>query len=218
MVVSVETQMEEKSMVRGRRPKSVLLPTQRERSTAVRTRLVNLPGDLASGEFDASLPTPGVVKLIAPPVKDSKTGGWIGHVEESMGVFLQRVSVEDNFSQRPPFDHTKDSIYQRLIRDFIKGAAMPESKVAALGGAQEPRVGSLDAPGIDYSIIDGLQRQFCYGLALLLVWRREALVNEGLITTDAWKYFREPVEETGDIKTATEALLSSEVDPISWTE
>ena len=40
------------------------------------------------------------------------------------------------------------------------------------------------------------------------MWRREALVNEGLITTDAWKYFREPVEETGDIKTATEALLS----------
>ena len=211
MVVSVETRTEEKSMVRGRRPKSVPSSTQKERSTAVRTKLVNLPTDLESGGFAACLPTPGVVKLLAPPVKDSKTGGWIGHVEEAMGVFLQRVSVEDNFSQRPPFDHAKDSIYRRLIRDFINGAAMPESKVAALGDAQERRVESLDAPGIDYSIIDGLQRQYCYGLALLLVWRREALVNEGLITAEAWDYFREPVEETGDYRTATEVLLSRNI-------
>ena len=197
-----------RSTVRGRRPKPIAAPTRSERSGAVRTALIKLPTELRSGGFDACLPPRGVVKLVAPPVEDSKTeGGWIGHVEEPLGVFLQRVSVADNFSQRPPFDHAEDAIYRRLIRDFITGAAMPESKVAALRTGQEQRAESLDAPDIYYSIIDGLQRQYCYGLALLLVWRREALVSEGLVTKEAWDYFRSPVEDTGDVKAATEALL-----------
>lgn len=85
---------------------------------------------------------------------------------------------------------------------------MPESKIAALVKGLGHRAKSLDAPDIYYSIIDGLQRQYCYGLAVLLVWRRERLVDEGLIAKDAWDYFQEPVESTGDAQAATEALLS----------
>lgn len=203
----LEIGKEVRSVVRGRRPKAAPSPTRKERSDAVKTTLANLPTGLRSGGFAACLPPPEAVKLVAPPVKDSKTGGWIGHVEEPLGIFLQRVSVEDNFSQRPPFDHAKDPIYRRLIRDFIKGAAMPESKIAALRNAEGPKAESLDAPDIYYSIIDGLQRQYCYGLALLLVSRREALVNEGVIDEETWGYFRGPVEETEDTRTATEALL-----------
>lgn len=198
---------EVKSVVRGRRPKPVLLPTRKVRSDAVRTALINLPTTLKAGGFVSCLPPPSVVKLIAPPARDLKTKGWIGHVEEPLGVFLQRVAVDDNYSQRPPFDHAEDPIYKRLIRDFIQGAAMPESKVAALRKPQERRAASLDDPDIYYSIIDGLQRQYCYGLALLLVWRREELVNEGLISKEAWEYFRGPVDETGEVKAATETLL-----------
>ena len=194
-------------MARGRRPKPLAPLKRSERAEALRTRLVSLPTDLKSAGFDGILPTPGVVELIAPGVEDSKTGGLIGHVEEPLGVLLSRVSVQGNFMQRPPFDHANDSIYRRLIRDFIKGAAMPESKIAALVKGPGHRAKSLDAPDIYYSIIDGLQRQYCYGLALLLVWRREGLVDEGLITKDAWDYFREPVENTGDAQAATKALL-----------
>ena len=207
MVTSLQNPKEEKSMARGRRPKPLAPPKRSERAGAIRARLVSLPTDLKSAGFDGILPTPGVVELIAPSVKDSHTTGLIGHVEEPLGVLLPRVSVQGNFMQRPPFDHANDSIYRRLIRDFINGAAMPESKIAALVKGPGHRAESLDAPDIYYSIIDGLQRQYCYGLALLLVWRREALVDEGLITKDAWEYFQELVESTGDAEAATKALL-----------
>ena len=198
---------EVKAKVKGRRPKSVAPPTRKEHSDIVRAALVNLPTDLMSGGFASCLPPLGVVKLVTAPVYDPKTKGWIGHVEEPLGVFLQRVSVENNFSQRPPFEHATDPIYKRLIRDFISGAAMPESKVAALRKAQGLKAESLDVPDIYYSIIDGLQRQYCYGLALLLVWHREALVKDRLVTQESWEYFRGPIEEAGNVKVATEALL-----------
>ncbi len=206
MVQSVAIRKEVRQVVKGRRPKAVVAPTRKDRSDAVRTKLLNLLTDLKSGGFAACLPPPEVVKLINDPVHDPKRG-WIGHVEEPLGIFLQRVSVESNLIQRPPFDHAIDPIYRRLIRDFIAGAAMPESKIAALRKAEGLKAESLDARDIYYSIIDGLQRLYCYGLALLLVWRREALVNEGLITKEAWEYFRIPVKDTGDATAATEALL-----------
>ena len=73
---------------------------------------------------------------------------------------------------------------------------MPEVKVAA-----------LDAPDIRYSIIDGLQRLYCYCIALLLVLRREHLVYEGVIPADAWTSCAESVQSTGDARQGTAALL-----------
>jgi len=96
------------------------------------------------------------VSAISEPIHDPKTDGWIAHVEEPLGTYIQRVSVADNFSQRPPFDHVEDPIYRRLIRDFLQGAAMPESKVAALSSGKSGRkTESLQAPDISYSVIDG---------------------------------------------------------------
>src|SRR5262249_45517630 len=112
------------------------------------------------------------------------------------------------FSQRPPFDHVTDPIYKRLIRDFIDGAVMPESKVAALARSKPDRKAhSLSEPDIDYSIIDGLQRLYCFCIALLLVWRRDQLIRDGSVPADAWEYFRDVVGRTGDPCPATEQLL-----------
>jgi len=41
-----------------------------------------------------------------------------------------------------------DPIYRRLIRDFIDGAAMPESKIAALSWSGGVR--SLEAPDLRF--------------------------------------------------------------------
>jgi hypothetical protein len=85
---------------------------------------------------------------------------------------------------------------------------MPEVKVALLSGTgSETKVAAPDAPDIRYSIIDGLQRLYCYCIALLLVLRREHLVYEGVIPADAWTYFAESVQSTGDARQDTEALL-----------
>ncbi len=145
---------------------------------------------------------------MAEPLPDSKTKGLIAHVEEPLATYIQRVSVQDNFAQRQPFDHLKDPIYMRLIRDFIEGAAMPEAKVAALGtGGGAVRVQSLHQSDIRYSVIDGLQRLYCYLIAILLVFKREALVQERCVAKEAWDYFKEAVEATEDPTAATEAIL-----------
>src|SRR5205823_3732335 len=128
----------------------------------------------------------------------------------------QRVSVQDNFAQRQPFDHLKDPIYMRLIRDFIERAAMPEAKVAALAAAAAGRrAQSLTQPDIRYSVIDGLQRLYCYLIAILLVFQREKLVQERCITKEAWEYFREAVEAAvqaaGDAQTAVQEILKSQI-------
>src|SRR5262249_38289946 len=85
---------------------------------------------------------------------------------------------------------------------------MPEAKVAVLSSTgSEHKVAALDAPNIRYSMIDGLQRLYCYCLALLLVLRREHLVQEGVIPADAWTYFAESVQSTGEPRPGAEALL-----------
>ncbi|MPZ76630.1 MAG: hypothetical protein GEU77_08895 [Deltaproteobacteria bacterium] len=167
-----------------------------------------MPEELIQAGFAALITPPGAVELTEKPDEDSKTGGFIGKAKEPLGIYIQRVSVVDNFSQRPPFDHLNDSIYRRLIRDFIDGAAMPESKVAALSReADDHRTNSLDDSNIQFSMIDGLQRLFCYDIAILLVLYREKLVAQGLITAQAWEYFKETVEDTGEATAAIRELL-----------
>jgi len=164
----------ETTLPRGRRPKRGKAPTKLERLEKLRERILSLGQDLLAEGFGAQLPPPGPIRLTAEAIRDPKTGGWIGHVEEPLGTYLQRVSIVGNFSQRPPFDHIVDPIYRRLIRDFLAGAVMPEAKVAVLSrtGA-ETKVAALDAPNIRYSMIDGLQRLYCYCLDLLCRVRAE---------------------------------------------
>ena len=206
--VMVPGATEETALPRGRRPKRGKAPTKLERLEKLRERILTLGQDLLAEGFGAQLPPPGPIRLTAEAIRDPKTGGWIGHVEEPLGTYIQRVSIVGNFSQRPPFDHIIDPIYRRLIRDFLAGAVMPEVKVAVLSSTgSETKVASLDTPNLRYAIIDGLQRLYCYCLALLLVLRREHLVHEGVIPADAWTYFAESVQSTGDAQQGTEALL-----------
>jgi hypothetical protein len=198
-----------KKMPRGRPPKNAYkAPTRVERQELLRARVINLKDELETAGFGSALAPPSAVVPIAPAIPDPKTGGMIAHIEEPLGTYIQRVSVEDNFSQRQPFDHLKDPIYMRLIRDYLEKAAMPEAKVAALGtGANGARAQSLDQLDIRYSVIDGLQRLYCFLIAILLVFRREKLVEEKCITKDAWEYFREAVEAIGDPQAATTEIL-----------
>jgi hypothetical protein len=195
-------------MVRGRRQKAKI-PTRLERVELLRALILQLRDDLIEAGFGASMPEPGAVKFTEDPDEDPLIGGKIGKVKEPLGTYIQRVSIADNFSQRPPFDHTKDSIYRRLIKDFIAGAAMPESKIAGLSRtSSDKKIAALDSPAdIQFSVIDGLQRLYCFCIALLLLWKREQLVSDGVIPADAWEYFKDAVEEAGDPKTATERLL-----------
>src|SRR5438477_2069927 len=142
-------------MVRGRKIKVVKPPSRSERSDKIRARLVSLSTDLIDTGNGSLLPPLGPIQLLAPAINDPKTGGWVGHVEETLGTYIQRVSVVDNFSQRPPFDHVTDPIYRRLMRDFIEGAAMPEAKIAALSRVNKgQKAESLEEPDISYSVID----------------------------------------------------------------
>jgi hypothetical protein len=173
---------------------------------------VSLSTDLIDAGYGSLLPPLGPIQLLAPAVNDPKTRGWIGHVEETLGTYIQRVSVVDNFSQRPPFDHVTDPIYRRLMRDFIEGAAMPEAKIAALSRVNKgAKAESLEEPDISYSVIDGLQRLYCFGISLLLVSRREELVAEGVVAKEAWEHFAESVHNAGDPHSATEELLKRKV-------
>lgn len=175
----------------------------------LRARILKLKFELELHGFGALLAPPAAIQPVAPPVPDRKTGGLIAHVEEPLGTYIQRVSVQDNFAQRQPFDHLRDPIYMRLIRDFIERAAMPEAKVAALATAAGGggRAQSLEQLDIRYSVIDGLQRLYCYLIAILLVFQRERLVQERCITEEAWEYFRKAVEEAGDSEVATKEIL-----------
>jgi len=51
------------------------------------------------------------------------------------------------------------------------------------------------------------QRLYCYLIAILLVNQREKLVQDQCITEEAWKYFKNAVEGTGDAQKGTEELL-----------
>ena len=192
--------------VRGRKPKPTKTPTRVERQEILRHVILGLKDDLEAAGFGGQLKPPGVVKPVAAEIPDQKTGGFIGHIEEDLGSYIQRVSIIDNFYQRQPFDHLKDKIYRRLIRDFIDGAAMPEAKIAALD-VKGGRLGSLTEQGVKYSVIDGLQRLYCFCIAILVVWKREKLIEARCIPADAWEYLKDVVEGTGDPKTAVEAIL-----------
>jgi hypothetical protein len=194
--------------MRGRRPKIVKAPTKLERAEKLREHISKLVDDLMNDGYGSFLQPPGPAELITEAIQDPKTGGWVGHVEEPLGIYVQRVNVNHNFSQRPPFDHVTDSIYKRLIRDFIHGAVMPESKVAALSrNMSDRKAQSLSELDIDFSVIDGLQRLYCFCIALLLVWRRDQLIRDGALPADAWEYFGETVLATGESRHATEHLL-----------
>lgn len=195
-------------MAAGRRPKPVKAPTKLERAEKLREHIIGLPEALMNDGYGALLQPPVAARLITDPIQDPKTKGWVGHVEEPLGIYIQRVNVIENFSQRPPFDHVTDSIYKRLIRDFIEGAVMPEAKVAALSrSAADRKAQSLSETDIDYSVIDGLQRLYCFCIALLLVWRRDELIKDSSLPADAWAYFADHVEAAGAARAATEQLL-----------
>jgi hypothetical protein len=197
---------EKVTKMKGRKPKAVKAPTKVERQEILRDRIIKLTDDLEAAGFGSSLKTPPPVKPIVQAISDRRTGGFIGHIEEELGTYIQRVSITENFYQRQPFDHLKDKIYRRLIRDFVDGAAMPEAKVAAMainGG----KLKSLEEQGIKCSVIDGLQRLYCYCIAILLVWQREKLIEQRCIPEDAWEYLKDVVEKTGDPKTAVEQIL-----------
>src|SRR5438552_4491610 len=179
--------------------------TRPERMRKLHEVVSNLLQELQAAGFIAVAARPRRVTPIGPEVEDPKTQGKIGHVREQLGSYIQRLSVQDNFFQRPPFDHLTDPIYRRLIRDFIDGAAMPESKIAALSWVGGVR--ALDASDLRYSIIDGLQRLYCFLIAILLVWRREQLVQDGVIPQEGWNFFAESVKRLGEPELATENLL-----------
>jgi hypothetical protein len=191
--------------LRSRRGARAAKPTKLERTRKIHDVVVVLVDELKNAGFAAALPLPGPIRVIGPEIDDPKTQGKIGHAQEPLGVYIQRLSVEDNFFQRPPFDHLTDPIYRRLIRDFIEGAAMPECKIAALSWSGGVR--SLESEDIRFSIIDGLQRLYCFLIAILLVWRREQLVQERLVPEEAWNFFADAVRKLGEPRAATENLL-----------
>lgn len=192
------------------RSKRVKTPSRLERTQWLQDRITNLVEELRNQGFAPFLPPPGPVNLTGPEIEDPKTQGKIGHAQEPLGAYIRRVSIRDNFFQRSPFDHLTDPIYRRLIRDFIEGAAMPETKIAALtqGGGQ---VSSLQEEGIRFSIIDGLQRLYCFLIAILLVWQREELVKSGHIPPAAWDFFAEAMNAHRNPRFATEDLLKRPV-------
>ena len=73
--------------------------------------------------------------------------------------------------------------------------------------SQGKKAESLEESDVFYSVIDGLQRLYCFGIALLLVSRREELVVKGLIPKEAWEHFSESVTNAGEPRLATEELL-----------
>jgi hypothetical protein len=206
-VFPVANEVEEGAPVRRRKAKAkTKAPTKVERQEILRERIKHLTEALDAAGFGRLLTIPGAVKPIAPESPDVKTGGYIGHIEEELGTYIQRVSIVDNFYQRQPFDHLNDKIYLRLVRDFILKAAMPEAKVAALDG-RGGRLRSLQEKGIKYSVIDGLQRLYCYCISVLVVWQRENLIADRCITKEAWDYLKDAVEKSGNPKEAVEEIL-----------
>jgi hypothetical protein len=204
-----DPEVEERAPLRGRKSKTkakLKAPTKVERQEMLRERIKHLAADLDAAGFGGLLRIPAGVKPIAPETSDVKTGGYIGHIEEELGTYVQRVSIIENFYQRQPFDHLNDKIYLRLIRDFMLKAAMPEAKVAALDG-RGGRLRSLKETGVKYSVIDGLQRLYCYCISILLVWQRDKLIADRCITNEAWAYLKDAVERSGEPKVALEEIL-----------
>ncbi|MBI2228145.1 MAG: hypothetical protein HYU46_03475, partial [Deltaproteobacteria bacterium] len=201
----VRSVQQEVRAVRSRSWRRLRKITKLERTKNLHVVVVNLVNELRNEGFASLLCPPDAITLVGPEIEDPKTRGKIGHTQEPLGAYIQRLSVDDNFFQRPPFDHVTDPIYRRLIRDFIEGAVMPESKIAALSWSGGVR--SLDDESVRYSIIDGLQRLYCFLIAILLVWRRDQLVQDAVIPEEAWNFFAGSVNRLGDPQSATEKLL-----------
>jgi len=136
-----------------------------------------------------------------------KTTARIGHAEETLAVYLQRTSIKDNLSQRPPFDHIADPIYRRLMRDFIQGAQNARS--------QDCRFARFKRP---YQVARRKRHQLQHHrrpaaflvlfTTVLLALHREKLVTDRCITVEAWDYFRPFIEKLGDPQTAARTLLA----------
>jgi hypothetical protein len=200
-------------VARGRKLK-VVKPRRLDRVDRLRDRIVGLPEELRAAGYAELLEKDDAIHLIEDkPDPDPKTGGLIGKVREPLATYIQRVSIQENYSQRPPFDHAEDPIYRRLIRDFIEGAAMPEAKVAALRTGTGPKkIDTLaDTTRLTFSVIDGLQRLWCFNIAIILLMLGEKAVEAGIVTRDAYDYFREAVEKQGDSATATAGILQRQV-------
>src|SRR5438045_8935120 len=88
------------TMPRGRKPRTVKPPNRVERSENVRKRILTLATDLVDGGYGSVITPPATIKPISEAVHDSKTDGWIAHVEEPLAAYIQRVSVVDNFPKR----------------------------------------------------------------------------------------------------------------------
>jgi hypothetical protein len=207
--VAVESQYGGRTVARGRKLK-VVKPRKSERVERLRELILNLPEELRLSGFEDYLKKNDAIQITeAEADVDPKTGGYIGKAREPLGTYIQRVSIEENYSQRPPFDHAEDPIYRRLIRDFIEGAAMPEAKVAALRkGPGSKKISTLsDTSKLTFSVIDGLQRLWCYNIAIVLVMLGERAVDAGAVTRDAFEYFRAALERQGDPIEATKAIL-----------
>ncbi len=178
------------------RPKKQRPLMKHERFLGIQTKILSMVSDLSGAGFADSFVIPGPIKPIHVPVQDRVTGAMVAHVEEPLGTYLMRVSIKDNYAQRQAYDHLRDPIYRRLIRDFILGGIIPESKIAALNSIVEAnRAGSLNEDGLYFSIIDGLQRLYCFSTAVLLCSYGIELVREGLVTPDDWEYFGPPVDQ-----------------------
>src|ERR1700690_1141416 len=91
--------VEKETPVRGRKTKAkakTKAPTKVERQEILRERIKHLTEALDAAGFGRLLRIPGAVKPIAPETPDVKTGGYIGHIEEELGTYIQRVSIVDD--------------------------------------------------------------------------------------------------------------------------
>src|SRR2546426_10924130 len=88
---------EKETKVRGRKTK-LKMPTRVERQDLLRQQIIRLTDDLEAAGFGNSLKMPTrPVTPVAPEIPDPRTEGFIGHIEEALGTYIQRGSVADNF-------------------------------------------------------------------------------------------------------------------------
>lgn len=130
----------------------------------------------------------------AKAVVDARSGARVVHATVSTIDYLRLTAVANNLFQRPPFDHLQDPIYRRLIRAMLQLYLIPESKIAGFSDNWQKAQKIEDVSS--YSIIDGLQRRFCYGLAILLLCLKDEVVTRGLLTQEEYdKQYAKILEE-----------------------
>jgi hypothetical protein len=204
---TVQERIDKEERKMGRRAKARPM-AKNQRLERIQQKFLDLFAVLATRGFDVVGTKRPALRLLPGTEADidAKTGACIGHVRLPLKDYLQLASIKENIRQRRPFDHLKDSIYLRLIRDFLEGAVMPEVKLGLLGKDGLSRA-QLDDPNALTSIIDGLQRTYCYLIALLLVLEAERAVNEGWAPESAWRYLEPHVQKLGEGREALARLL-----------